>query len=101
MAPKKAQVGGPTRGAKPKPPLAAAAGTKKAALPKPPVTRSKTKNEPMPKKVAVVDPENYTTATVDDDCDTDELAELPTDSEPEMVESDLGRKMPKLKNNDN
>ena len=41
----------------------------------------------MPKKVAVVDPENDTTAPVDEDCDTDELAELPTDSEPEIIES--------------
>ena len=91
--PRKAQVGGSTRGgAKVKNPPAVVAGPKKATPTKPPVTRSKTKNQPMAKKVAVVDPESdRSTATpVDEDYDTDGLAELPTDSEPKVVESDSG-----------
>ena len=90
MCPGKHRWGGPTRGVKPKPSPAVAAGAKKATPAKPPVTRSKTKNQPVPKKVAVIDPENDTTAPVNKDGDTDELAELPTDSDPEIIESDLG-----------
>ena len=78
------QVGRPTRVAKPKPPLpAAAADLKKATQPKPMMTRSKMKNQPAPTNVAVTDAENDTVAPVDFEYDTDELAELPTDSEPE------------------
>ena len=89
--PRKAQVGRPARATKPKPPpLAAATGLKKAPQLKPPVTRSKAKNQPTPANVAVTDPESDTAAPVDPECDTDELAELPTDSEPETTESELG-----------
>ena len=73
--PRKAQVGRPARVTKPKPP---------------PPTRSKAKNQPTPANVAVTDPENDTTAPVDPEYNTDELAELPTDSEPETTESELG-----------
>ena len=76
---------------KPKPlPPATATGPKKAPQPKPPVTRSKTKKQPTPANVAVTDPESDTAAPVDPEYDTDELAELPTDSEPETTESELG-----------
>ena len=89
--PRKAQVGRPARVTKPKPlPLAAATGLNKVPQPKPPVTRSKTKNQPTPANVAVTDPENDTTAPVDPEYDRDELAELPTDSEPETTESEPG-----------
>ena len=67
-----------------------AAGPKKTTLPKPPVTRSKTKNQPAPTNVAVTEPENDTAAQVDAEYDTDELAELHTDSESEAVESEPG-----------
>ena len=75
---RKAQVGRPARVTKPKPP------------PPPPVTRSKAKNQPTPANVAITDPENDTAAPVDPEYDTDELAELPTDSEPETTESEPG-----------
>ena len=91
--PWKAQVGRPARAAKPKPMLpatAAAAAPKKATPPKSPVTRSKTRNPPMPTPVAATDLEPETTAPVDAEYDTDELAELPTDSKPEAVESEQG-----------
>ena len=89
--PRKAQVGRPARVTKPKPPSpAAATGPKKAPQPKPLVTRNKAKNQPTPTNVAVSDPENDTTAPVDPEYDTDELAELPTDSEPETTESEPG-----------
>ena len=75
--------------AKPKvPPRAAAAGPKKPALPKPPVTRGQTKNQAESKTVAVADPEGDTAAPMDAEYDTDELAELPTDSESELIESE-------------
>ena len=100
--PRKAHVGRPAGVAKPKPPpLAAATGSKKAPQPKPLVTRSKVKNQPIPANVAVTDPENDTTAPVDLEYDTDELAELPTDSEPETTESEPGKRMLKFKGNDN
>ena len=56
----------------------------------PHVTRSKTRNQPAPTLVAATDLENDTAAPVDAEYDTDELAELPTDSEPEAVESEQG-----------
>ena len=94
--PRKAQVGRPARVARPKPaPLAAVVGAKKAPPQKPPVTRSKTKNQPTPVNVAVTDPEDSTAAPVDPEYDTDELAELPTDSEPE-VESEPGEENAQL-----
>ena len=89
--PWKAQVGRPARIAKPKPvPSAAAAvvAPKKVSPPKPPVTRSKTKNQPTPTPVAATDLEADVTALVDAEYDTDKLAELPTDSESETVESE-------------
>ena len=89
--PWKAQVGRLARVTKPKPlPPVVATDLKKAPQPKPPVTRSKAKNQPTPANVAVTDPENDTTAPVDPEYDMDELAELPTDSEPETTESELG-----------
>ena len=54
------------------------------------MTRSKMKNQPAPTNVAVTDPENDTAALIDAEYDTDELAELPTHSEPEAVESEPG-----------
>ena len=86
-------MGRAARVAKPKPsPSATAAAPvpKKATPPKPPVTRGKTKNQPMPTPVAATDLETDTAAPVDAKYDTDELAELPTDSEPELVESEQG-----------
>ena len=91
--PRKAQVGRPARVAKPKPspPAATAvAAPKKATPPKPPVTKSKTRNQPAPTPVAATHLETDITAPVDAEYDTDELAELPTDSEPEAVESEQG-----------
>ena len=91
--PRKAQVGRPARIAKPKPvpPAAtAAAAPKKVSPPKPPVTRSKTKNQPTTTLVAATDLEADVTAPVDAEYDTDELAELPTDSESEAMESEQG-----------
>ena len=89
----KAQVGRPARIAKPKPvpPAAtAAAAPKKVSPPKPPVTRSKTKNQPTTTPVVATDLEADVTAPVDAEYDTDELAELPTDSESEAMESEQG-----------
>ena len=86
-------MGRPARIAKPKPvpPTAVAAvAPKKASPPKPPVTRSKTRNQPTPTQVAATDLEADITAPVDAEYDTDELAELPTDSESEAVESEQG-----------
>ena len=83
----------PARIAKPKPvpPAATAAvAPKKVSLPKPPVTRSKTKNQPTTTPVAATDLEADVTAPVDAEYDTDELAELPTDSESEAMESEQG-----------
>ena len=89
--PRKAQVGRPAKVTKPKPPPpAVATGSKKAPQSKPLVMRSKVKNQPTPANVAVTDPENDTTAPVNPEYDTDELAELPTDSEPETTESEPG-----------
>ena len=91
--PRKAQVGRPARVAKPRPmpPAAAAAmAPKKATPPKPPVTWSKTRNQPTSTPVAATDLEADTTAPVDAEYDMDELAELPTDSESEAVESEQG-----------
>ena len=93
IVPRKAQVGRPARVAKPKPSpsaTAAAAAPKKATPPKPPVTRSKTKNQPTPTPMAATDLETDITAPVDAEYDTDQLAELPTDSEPELVTSEQG-----------
>ena len=92
--PRKAQVGRPARIPKPKPVPPVAATTvapKKVPPPKPPVTRSKTRNQPMPTPVAALDLEADVTTPVDAENDTDELAELPTDSESEGVESEQGR----------
>ena len=91
--PWKAQVGRPARIAKPKPmpPAApAAVAPKKVSPPKPPVTRGKTRNQPTPTLVAAADLEADVTALVDAEYDTDELAELPTDSDSEAVESEQG-----------
>ena len=92
--PRKAQVGRPARIARPKPvpPAATAAvAPKKVSPPKPPVTRSKTRNPPAPTPVAATDfLEADITAPVDAEYDTDELAELPTDSDSEAVESEQG-----------
>ena len=84
--PRKAQVGRPARASA----VAAAAALKKATPPQPPVTRSKTRNQPAPTPVAATDLETDTTAPVDAEYETDELAELPPDSEPGAVESEQG-----------
>ena len=66
------------------PPAAATAvAPKKVSPPKPPITRSKTRNQPTTTPVAATDLE-------DAEYDTDELAELPTDSESEAMESEQG-----------
>ena len=91
--PRKAQVGRPARVPKPEvgsPTAAATVASKKNPPPKPPVTRSKTKNQPTPTPVAATDLEANVTAPVDAEYDTDELAELPTDSDSETVESEQG-----------
>ena len=91
--PRKAQVGRPARIPKPKagsPTAAATVAPKKNPPLKPPVTRSKTKNQPTPTPVAATDLEADVTAPVDAEYDTDELAELPTDSDSETVESEQG-----------
>ena len=54
------------------------------------MTRSKIKNQPTPTPIAATDLETDIAAPVDAEYDTDELAELPTDSEPELVESEHG-----------
>ena len=90
---RKAQVGRPARIPKPKagPPTAAAAvAPKKNPPPKPPVARSKVKNQPTPTPVAATDLEADATAPVDVEYNTDKLAELPTDSDSEAVESEQG-----------
>ena len=61
---------------------------RKSHPPKPPVTRSKTKNQPTTTPVAATDLEADVTAPVDAEYDTDELAELATDSESEAMESE-------------
>ena len=82
--PRKAQVGRPPKVAKPKPAQPATApGPKKATPPKPPVTRSKTRSQLTPVNVVAADPEEDIAAPMDAEYDTDELAELPTDSQPE------------------
>ena len=79
------------------PPAAAAAvAPKKVSPPKPPVTRSKTRNQPMPTPVAATDLEADVTAPVDAEYDTDELAELPTDSDSEAVESEQGEDLAQI-----
>ena len=92
-------MGRPARIAKPKPvpPAAAVAVAPKKASPlKPPVTRSKTRNQPTTTPVAATDLEADVTAPVDAEYDTDELAELPTDSESEAMESEQGEDPAKL-----
>ena len=69
---------------------AAAVAPKKNPPPKPPIARSKIKNQPTPTPVAATDLEADVTASVDAEYDTDELAELPTDSDSEAVESEQG-----------
>ena len=77
--------------AKPKAsPQAPTPGLKKPPPPKPPVTRSQTKKQVTAKTVAVADPEGDAAAPVDAEYETDDLAELPTDSEPEVVGSESG-----------
>ena len=93
--PWKMQVGRPARVAKPKP-MPPAAAPKKATPPKPPVRRSKTRNQPTPTPVAAMDLEADITAPVDAEYDTDELTELPTDSESEAVESEQGEENAQL-----
>ena len=89
--PRKVHVGRSTKMAKSRaPPQAAVAGQKKTAPPKPLVTRGQVKNQTASKTVAVTDPGGDTTAPVNAKYDTDELAELPTESESEFVESEPG-----------
>ena len=76
--------------------MTAATAPKKAIPPKPPVMRNKAKNQPTPTPVAATDLEADVTAPVDAEYDTDELAELPTDSESETVESEQGEDLTQL-----
>ena len=62
-----------------------AVAPKKVSPPKPPVTRSKTRNQPTTTLVAATDLEADVTVPIDAEYDTDELAELPTDSESEAA----------------
>ena len=97
--PRKAQVGRPARVAKPRPaPPAAVAATapKKVTPPKPPVTRSKTRNLPVTTSVAATDADADAAAPVEVDNDTDGLAELPTDSESEVTDSEQGEENTQL-----
>ena len=80
--------------AKPRVPLqATVAGPNKPAPPKLLATRGQTKNQAASKAVEVTDPEGNTPAPIDAEYDTDELAELPTDSESELVESEPGEEV--------
>ena len=73
------------------PPAAVTAvASKKVSPPKPPVTRSKTRNQPTTTPVAATDLEADITAPVDAEYDTDELVELPTDSDLEAMGSEQG-----------
>ena len=57
---------------------------------RPPVARNKIKNQPTPTPVVATDLEADVTTPVDAEYDTEELAELPTDSDSEAVESEQG-----------
>ena len=92
-------MGRPARVAKPKPtPPTAVAATapKRVTPPKPPVTRSKTRNPPVPTSVAAADTGADVAAPVEVDNDTDGLAELPTDSESEAPDSEQGEESTQL-----
>ena len=102
--PRKAQVGRPARVAKPRPTppaVVAAMAPKKVTPLKPPVTRSKTRNLPITTLVAAADADTDTAAPVEVDNDTDGLAELPTDSESEVTDSEQGKKALNWRDNDN
>ena len=87
-------MGRPAKAARPKaPPQTPAPGPKKPPPPKPPVTRSQTKKQTTTKTIVVTDPEGDTAVSGDAEYETDELAELPTDSEPELVESESGEEV--------
>ena len=89
--PRKAQVGRPAKATKPKlAQPALAGGPKKAPATKPPVTRSQTKNQPTLAGMTVAESEADITTPGENKYNTDELTEFPTDSEPEVTESDLG-----------
>ena len=60
------------------------------------MTRNKTKNKPTPTPIAATDLETDIAVPVDAEYDTDKLAELPTDSEPELVESEQGEENSRL-----
>ena len=70
--------------------MAAPVPPKENPPPKPSVARSKIKNQPTPTPVVATDLETNVTAPVDAEYDTDELAELPTDSDSEAVGSEQG-----------
>ena len=92
-------MGRPARVAKPRPaPPAAVAATapKKVTPPKPPVTRSKTRNLPVTTSVAATDADADVAAPVEVDNDMDGLAELPTDSESEVTDSEQGEENTQL-----
>ena len=84
-------MGRPARVPKPRaPPQAPVPGPKKPSPPKPPITRSQARKQVTTKMVAAADPEGDAAAPIDAEYETDDLAELPTDSEPELVESESG-----------
>ena len=72
------------------PAVVAAMAPKKVTPLKPPVTRSKTRNLPVTTSVAAADADADAAAPVEVDNDTDGLAELPTDSESEVTDSEQG-----------
>ena len=82
-------MGRPARVANPKtPPQTGVAGPQKPTQLKSPATRGQAKKQMVPKTVAVADPEEDEAAPMDAEYDTDELAELPTNSESDLVESE-------------
>ena len=88
---RKAQVVRLPRATKPKPALpVAGAGPKRATVTKPPGAKGKNKATPTQAGVTTAEPTDDTLDKVDIDYDTDELAELPTDSELEPAEADPG-----------
>ena len=90
FVPRKVQMGRPAKIAKPRvSSQAPVPGPRRPSPPKPPVTRGQMKKQVTNKVVAVADPEGDAAAPVDAEYETDDLAELPTDSEPEVAESEL------------
>ena len=84
-APRKAQVGRPPKQVKAKAPPAAAQGAQPTKG-KPRVAKPKPKNQPVQAGISPVDPPEEEVVPPEEEYDTDELANLPTDSETEPDE---------------